>query len=68
MNSIRNNFLGVGKNIDINLKNIFRQVNETTEIFNTFLIDKNFTDEWDDEDDFDYGVWIEVPLIELKEI
>lgn len=68
MNSIRTNFFGVGKNIDINLKNIFRQVNETTEIFNTFLIDKNFTDEWDDEDDFDDGVWIEVPLIESKEI
>ncbi|MGI4753284.1 MAG: hypothetical protein ACRYE8_06140 [Janthinobacterium lividum] len=68
MNSIRKNFLGVGKNIDINLKNIFRQVNETTEIFNTFLIDKNFTYEWDDEDDFDDGVWIEVPLIESKEI
>ncbi|ABV78725.1 hypothetical protein A3306_00540 [Rickettsia bellii] len=68
MNFIRKNFLGVGKNIDINLKNIFRQVNETTEIFNTFLIDKNFTDEWDDEDDFDDGVWIEVPLIESKEI
>ena len=68
MNSVRKNFFGVGKNIDINLKNIFRQVNETTEIFNTFLIDKNFTDEWDDEDDFDDGVWIEVPLIESKEI
>lgn len=68
MNFIRKNFLGVGKNIDINLKNIFRQVNETTEIFNTFLIDKNFTDEWDNEDDFDDGVWIEVPLIESKEI
>ncbi|WP_341788353.1 MULTISPECIES: hypothetical protein [unclassified Rickettsia] len=68
MNFIRKNFLGVGKNIDVNLKNIFRQVNETTEIFNTFLIDRNFTDEWDDEDDFDDGVWIEVPLIESKEI
>ncbi|HJD65822.1 MAG TPA: hypothetical protein LFV91_01875 [Rickettsia endosymbiont of Bembidion nr. Transversale] len=68
MNSIRKNFLGVGKNIDINFKHIFRQVNETTEIFNTFLIDKSFTDEWDDEDDFDDGVWIEVPLIESKEI
>ncbi|HJD62723.1 MAG TPA: hypothetical protein LFW14_04045 [Rickettsia endosymbiont of Degeeriella rufa] len=65
---IRKNFLGIGKNIDANLKNIFRQVNETTEIFNTFLIDKNFTDKWDDEDDFDDGVWIEVPLIESKEI
>lgn len=68
MNSIRKNFLGVGKDIDINLKNIFRQINELTEIFNTFLIDRNFTDEWDDEDDFDDGVWIEVPLIESKEI
>ncbi|MCC8376991.1 MAG: hypothetical protein LN567_01115 [Rickettsia endosymbiont of Graphium doson] len=68
MNFIRKNFLGVGKNIDVNLKNIFRQVNETTEIFNTFLIDRNFTDEWDDEDDFDDGVWIEVTLIESKEI
>ncbi|HJD61145.1 MAG TPA: hypothetical protein LFV90_03165 [Rickettsia endosymbiont of Columbicola hoogstraali] len=68
MNFIRKNFLGIGKNIDTNLKNIFRQVNETTEIFNTFLIDKNFTDKWDDEYDLDDGVWIEVPLIESKEI
>jgi len=69
MNNIETRILNYGKNIDMNLENISKKVDEIQKLINAFPSNAEFIsvyDDEDDEDDFDDGVWIEFPFTESE--
>jgi|GEM_PF-5628260 len=68
MHNIEAKILNYKDNLDANLKNISRQIDEIYNLIGEIPSNAKFVREYDDEDDEDdlYDVWIEFPCNESK--
>nr|WP_253307843.1 hypothetical protein [Rickettsia endosymbiont of Ceutorhynchus assimilis] len=66
MNRVETRIFNYGKNIDTNLKNISKQVDEIKELLDVFPAEKEFISEWDDEDYLDDKGWVKFPSVKSE--